>query len=185
MKANRNHGCKANRNQGRPEYARTTITVPRPLKRRMKRQGPLVNWSAVATAAFREKLKEVEPDAESCSLEAVVERLRQTRQGGPAADPDASEGHQAGRRWAMQRATLPQLERLSAFREGHNDEEWQKFTSAERSGLRLARQIAPHVKGPRRFWVRVLGDVSGRSPAFFAAFASGALEVWNEVKNQI
>ena len=39
-----------------PDYARTTITVPLKLKRRMKALGNEVNWSAVACAAFEAKV---------------------------------------------------------------------------------------------------------------------------------
>ena len=42
-------------------FCRTTITVPGELKKRMKRAGSKVNWSAVACEAFETKLAEIGP----------------------------------------------------------------------------------------------------------------------------
>ena len=45
----------------KPDYGRTTITVPFELKKRMKKMRGQVNWSAVACEAFENKLEELGP----------------------------------------------------------------------------------------------------------------------------
>ncbi len=92
------------------DYARTTITVPKMLKRRMKLQGLQVNWSAVACAAFRAKLEElkekqqgVQAGCASMTKEQAIERLRLLKQGAPTA-ACSSPGYVAGQAWAMKHA---------------------------------------------------------------------------------
>lgn len=166
-------------------FARTTISLPRTLKQRMTRQGRLVNWSAVATRAFRARLDEMDQQAEHRSLDDVVARLKRTVR---EADPQGravARGERRGRDWAMNVATQPQLERIAALRGRHSDEEWQDLFNTEAGWRKLAKAIDPEVKQPRRIWRHVLQDRSDHPAAFYAAFAAGALEIWEQVKDRL
>lgn len=169
----------------RPNYARTTISIPRPLKKRMKEAQHHVNWSAVACQAFRAKLDELEEVAEPQNIQQVVQRLRRQQRAG--AELSAG-GRDQGRRWAMSRATLDELRRLEAFRVRHEDDAWRALLLGEDGWRELARQIEG--EGPRgigkdkRFWKRAI-SVAPEGEAFFLEFADAALDVWREVKERL
>lgn len=135
------------RGPGRP-YARTTITVPMKLKRRMKALGSEVNWSAVACAAFETKVNELTSEEEVDSLDVVVERLRRFRTVEEVRDDDAfNSGVEAGRKWAMSSAAPGQLQRLQEFRDNHDDQQWTNFISDENGFRAIARCLNPEAQG--------------------------------------
>lgn len=171
---------------GRGEYGRTTITVPCELKKRMKSVGDYVNWSAVACKAFDAKLQELVQQETIESLDQVVERLRKLN-----AERDDSEdrrgGFDAGKRWAMNRATPAQLASLETFRNEVSESEWRELFN-HRAGVRkLTRCLMQEEPGrgrARMFWREVL-DEKPEAPDFFAGFAEGALEIWKAVKDRL
>jgi hypothetical protein len=171
--------------QKRPSFARTTITVPRMLKQRMKREGQLINWSAVATAAFRAKLNEMDQQTETRSLDGVVARLKRPDAEKAPCDRALRRGARCGRQWAMIVAEKPQLERLSALRQQHTDEQWKELFSQDAGWRKVARAIDPDVKQPKRTWRRILQDRRDPPNQFYAAFAASALDVWEQVKDRV
>jgi hypothetical protein len=91
---------------------RTNISIPRDLKARMEKvEG--VNWSAVASEAFEEKLLNLASKQEVKGMDDLIARFK------AAAELEANEdyqlGHRAGEEWATQKATPRQLRRLQAL----------------------------------------------------------------------
>ena len=179
--------------QKQPDYARTTITVPRPLKRRMEAVEHRVNWSAVACQAFRARLEEFRQEVKPKTLDDVVERLR--RQQSQQQDT-TKPGGSAGRVWAMSVADLDQLQRLEAFREQYSEEEWPQLFTTEDGWREVGLAIAPSKsdrkvpKRPKAIWNRCLlpenqSDAETSHPDFFRNFADEALQVWGEVKDKL
>src|SRR5262249_41549988 len=81
---------------------RLTITVPRDVKEQMDHIAEQVNWSAVATEAFRRKVIEIKTGRnKAMTKEKVLERLRAAGE----ADPQGFEaGRNWGRKWAEEKA---------------------------------------------------------------------------------
>ncbi|TWU12469.1 hypothetical protein CA54_12930 [Symmachiella macrocystis] len=101
-------------------YDRTTITIPRQLKARMKAAGERVNWSAVASEAFEAWLSghanKEQPMPELPDKDDAIERLRRLKN-----EPEARHGGSTGRayvlgqHWAMADAHPVELQRLEEF----------------------------------------------------------------------
>ena len=127
--------------------------------------------------------------------EEVVQRLRAAHE--EESQSDIADGKEAGRTWAEREATPKELRRLQAFKDGCRD--WEKFQRSQGRGSssrgaseRLYFAIHPEHDGERTeasdFWEAVLGgDDKDRAhdPAFVWGFAEGALEVWDEHKDDL
>lgn len=191
------------------EYGRTTITVPKPLKRRMKQAGCGVNWSAVACEAFRQKLRKLENDRKQKAEEALpskeqaIERLRRLKSAGPQESaPGYQAGFEAGTAWAMSDAHPDELSRLESIaaelrlEEGFGDVKPPAFK-------RMMRQLTVHILGahesegsnPRdgrlrrrgmEFWEHRAG-MTERPPSmpWVHGFVKGALAFWRDVKEKM
>ena len=138
-----------------PAYARTTITVPMKLKRRMKALGNEVNWSSIACAAFEARLNELTSETEVDSLDAVIDRLKRFSTAETVRDSDAFEsGGEEGKRWAMSAAAPGQLQRFEDFRNQHDEQQWKNFLQDEKGWRALAGCLDPDMcnegGGPRR-----------------------------------
>lgn len=107
----------------KPSFFRTTISVPRDLKRQMDAVKEPVNWSAIACRAFEEKLTEIATKKEEKTMFDIIQRLRTTK-------PDLiyQQGQADGRRWASEQAQYEDLLSLEQLydkkREGRD---WEKF----------------------------------------------------------
>jgi hypothetical protein len=168
----------------------------------MKQHGPLVNWSAVAAAAFRQKLQELDQQTQCRTMEEVVARLRRTDSDTPAPGGEGTVARRCGRRWAMSTATRGQLERLAAFRAQHTETSWLELLGSEDGPRELARQIEPQPGLRKGLWKQVLGAGCGPGqrrgrwkglletterpgrPAL-AELVAGALEVWEQVQGRL
>lgn len=107
----------------KPGYLRTTISVPRDLKRQMDAVKQPVNWSALACRAFEEKLADIATKKEEKTMFDIIQRLRATK-------PDLiyQQGHADGRRWASERAECEDLLRLERLYERkRSGRDWEKF----------------------------------------------------------
>jgi hypothetical protein len=189
-------------------YARTTITVPHNLKRRMQRV-PAVNWSAVACQAFEMKLAELTKQqgeqamSDTPSMDDAIERLRRLKNLPDRAKKprDFEEGFQWGRHWAMAKATPLELRRLETFSQEvgqqwslldiHGGKDMMKkialaVTAAELPPRQEVRRghIPPELK---EFW-RVKIGLPGQPDdclSFARGFCEGAMRFWNEAKDKI
>jgi hypothetical protein len=175
---------------------RTTISIPLDLKRRMDEvEG--VNWSAVATRAFEEKLAEIATKKERKSMTDVVQRLRASKV--RAQGKVYQEGYTAGRRWASEIAAAAELERMAEKRDelykaGPN--EWDRWFKSDAPGYDLLQAIAekrikdnagPFMQHYELFWGQIIGidDRTRGLPDYVRGFAEGALEVWDAVRDEL
>jgi hypothetical protein len=152
----------------KPSSFRTTISVPRDLKRRMEAVKEGINWSAIACRAFEDKLAEVATNKEEKTMAAVIQRLRATK-------PDAlyQQGYEDGRYWASERAgyeDLVRLEQLYVKRRAERDFDF----GAWRGVCEL-------------FWDCIVGGDRKKvdDPSYVRGFAEGVLALWSEVKDYL
>jgi hypothetical protein len=173
--------------------ARTTISIPAGLKAQMEAVDVPVNWSAVACAAFKQKLAEIITRKGPRDMGDVIARLRASKQ--RRADERYQKGFADGRQWAETKAEAEDLERIELF--------WQQSEPVFR-GDHFSTEMAygacecffaairPEDEGNRRaakdFWEMVAGDdceVLRADTRYVHGFTLGALEVWDEVKDQL
>lgn len=169
--------------------ARTTISIPDQLKRRMDEYADgNVNWSAVAARAFESKLTELVSAKGAKSMQAVVARLKATRN---SSDSTKSKGREIGRNWAMNSATFDHLNSLDGWRkslgtvparEGLIQED---YGSALEAVFAIIEPEETDEGASERFWTEVLGYTPPHDNIELAlAFVGGALEVWYQVKDE-
>ncbi len=179
--------------------ARTTITVPADLKRRMEKVRD-VNWSAVAAAAFETQLAEVAKKKKGIDMESVRERLQKSKEESESAL--YTEAYNAGQEWAAKIGSYPEVARLLQLNEqGDNDlslEENLRFEGEWVSPFAkpsdwLADTIAdsvymrdPDVARPEHwkfFWEQVFGDDCEETvdnPDALRGFVDGAIDLAKE-----
>jgi hypothetical protein len=129
------------------DFARTTITVPMELKKRMKRARALANWSSVACEAFEQKLEELGPIEEISTVEAAIERMKNMKPANDNSDSNSAEaGFEAGQKWAMNEASPQQLSRLEKFKAdvGYSWDDHLKTPDGMRG---LTECVKPHDEG--------------------------------------
>jgi len=151
------------------DYQRTTITVPRELKQRMKLAGTRVNWSAVACEAFEQKLDELGPIETITSIDDAVERMR-SAQSQPVSQPPVDRaGQEAGKHWALNFAIPAQLKRIEALKNELSGDDWIDLMLSREGPRELAQCIEPSLESgskrrppPRR---RPRGADSSKRPA--------------------
>ena len=177
------------------KYARTTISVPPDLKRRMEAVEEAVNWSAVACRAFEAKVGEIASRKERKTMDDVIARLRASKQ--REDDADYREGEAEGRHWAANHASAHALIRLERFREW-NGPAWRVLFDSYKYSTTPAERLAGILLPPQEvamsynrsaeleFWdnttpVRRMPDTE----SFVRGFADGALAVWLEVKDHV
>lgn len=176
---------------------RTTISIPQELKDEMDAVTEQVNWSAIAARAFQAKLVEIRSrKGKSMSKEDVVKRLKAASEVEEEQEYEA--GKKAGREWAEQTATPKELRRLRRYfqcYEGQQaywwdiDANWsgpygalEKFVLAARpETIRDDHEVFGF------FWEEALGEFDEwiNDPDFFHGFGDGAMEVWQDVKNEL
>lgn len=159
-----------------------TIYIPDDLKSRMVKseRKSEVNWSAVACAAFAEKLNLLERDK---TMDSVIERLRKEKQIFVAAMIDPF-GRKLGREWAMKKATGDELERLEVVTVRLGG--W----PADADAATFHKLVRPSESSDRStrlaFWKSAVGESYDlTTPPFIKGFATGAMEVWDEVKSKL
>ena len=175
---------------------RTSISVPRELKRRMDKVKEDVNWSALACQAFQEKLAEIAARKEVKAMADVVERLRASKR--KSDNEEYQAGHKEGREWAEGHAEAAELERLKALRDQYEREptyNWEWFFSGEGQsqfsvGQTLYFAINPVAEEDRdysaagEFWESV-ASTDDPDSEFVRGFADGAIDLWIEVQDQL
>lgn len=170
---------------------RTTISVPRDLKRRMDKVTEDVNWSAIACQAFEQKLGEIASKKEKKEMNDVIQRLRASKI--ESDNQCYASGYAEGQDWAANIAAADELHRLKRLKEQCSGNDWHTIFSAtgQWDPSFLSNAIAPDTKDTKfafdEFWEMCLGDNSERiwEPEFAKGFADGAIDVWSKVKDQL
>jgi hypothetical protein len=158
-----------------------TITVPADLRRRMGAASEGINWSAVASHAFENKLAEIATRKEKDMVE-VIERIRKSK--AVFENQSLREGMKLGERWATKYAEYAEF----GWLEGLFDkvpELVKRWTFAE-----FAYMLDPafdstvyKVKAEFDYADQNLGQTD--FPTFVRGFVQGALGVWNAVKDKL
>ncbi|MFK7766662.1 MAG: hypothetical protein AB8B55_05530 [Mariniblastus sp.] len=141
----------------KPDYGRTTITVPFELKKRMKKLRGQVNWSAVACEAFELKLEELGPVEEIETIEDALKRMKTLNEHASPV-PDET-GKSAGKHWAMNHAMPEELKRIEDYKSSMDERQWQDLMCSREGARELAILIDPragmqfppqedHLQGP-------------------------------------
>jgi len=179
---------------------RMNITTPAEVKQQMD-AAVGVNWSAVATAAFRTKLLEIRSirsQEEELPMEDVIARMKAAKV--LDANEDRQSGLEAGRGWAKATARPRDLTRLAKAvvdADGNGGGDANCFVGVCENGsndgvvVGLCEAILgspKHWSDAESFWEDVLGEGGVEKigePDFAKGFIDGALEVWNKVKGKV
>lgn len=181
-------------------YARTSISLPSALKKRMDAITESVNWSAIAAKAFEAHLKELELRKENKEMAEVIERLRLQRQ--QQESETFQQGFETGKSWATRKANFSQLQNLEALYNRLSNEptyDWQWYFNPEDGSNAysveeyLFFEIEPRFDGERGaasdFWEEFWGDeyrsMNKIDGNWLRGFGEGALSIWNAVKERI
>jgi hypothetical protein len=143
-----------------------------------------VNWSAVASEAFQRRVNEIRRGRTRMMSKAkIVERLRNAGQ----VDPKGAEaGFACGRKWAEEKALPRYLRRIAAgvgddvF---NDDPEWTANLCT-----RLSQTITDDDSPDVQFWEEAIGKDGNslmNNEDFARGFLAGALEVWEEVRDEL
>jgi len=126
------------------------------------------------------------PGGENCTElshdQEVIARLKASQEKSNA--KFFAQGEIDGRKWSENWAEAIELKRLeTALDSGYWDFE------EEGSGNLFCLLVKPGMRGDQRgiadFWADVTGEREVPEPVYIQGFASGAMEVWNRVKDQI
>lgn len=181
----------------KPEFVRTTITIPAAIKKKMDTVKEPVNWSAIASHAFERKLEEIVSRKAEENMSEVVKRLRASKRN---SDSNLTGGgREIGKSWASENAEYYQLKNLAAAfpSDGYGPVGWVATFRSEDAfspGERLAGIIEGRDDMDRRemrdFWQSQPFDgelieqiVYDRNVTI--GFVEGALEVWEQVRDQV
>jgi hypothetical protein len=161
---------------------RVTISVPAALRERMDAVKGQVNWSGVAARAFEAKLLEIELAKKrgNMSKEDIVKRLKAAAE---EDHEDYDDGKAAGQEWAAETATPKELKRLA---------EYMERVRGDTSARGLVTAVRPKAKDDphayESFWEEALGEEGAdriKDRDFLRGFGAGAVEVWDEVSDEL
>lgn len=165
------------------------IYIPDKLKTRMDSlpAEDKPNWSALAVRAFESHLAELATKRKDRDMASVIDRLRASAH--KQEDADTAAGRKAGREWAKTTAEAAELKRLADARDPVHD--WYLFeaSSAYGSSGMLYFAITGTADEPDRhaaesFW-EWWSDTNNPEAGFVQGFGEGALEVWDQVADQL
>jgi hypothetical protein len=175
--------------------ARKTITVRADLKARMDAIKEEVNWSAVASLAFKRKVAEIAKRKGVRAMQSTIERLRESKM--KSDESQFQEGFVVGQKWAKNSADAEELERLADFHASCERQSWgwegffdlpegcSAFSTAERVAFRIiGEEQCPGREHASDFWQSLWQEGSPPNE-FVRGFVEGALDVWDQVKDEI
>jgi len=163
--------------------ARRTISITNDLDKRMEKVSKTedVNWSQVAATAFESKLAEIASRKADRNMDDVVQRLRASRKASMPKD----EAFELGQEWAKHRAEWSQLEKLANVMDSEEFES--KFKDPDWGGaVYFVVTLDPGLRGSGL--LRSGEEIFGKdqvSPEFARSFWSGAVSVYNDVKDKV
>ena len=123
------------------EYTRKTITVPMQLANQMSNVAD-VNWSQVASEAFKLKLVQLAQQEESKAMDDVINRLRESKSEGE--NSPYAKGVEGGELWARDHAAFHELERVVSLDPSGTE----PYLSERWDGKPRASQLMLWVLGP-------------------------------------
>ena len=160
-----------------------TIYVADGLKQRMDAVGEGIKWSQVACAAFEQKLGELAAGRSQKSLDDVIQRLRASKLEYEAQAEKS--GRRDGLQWARNSASYLNLSNLAAnCKGGYEGLDAESFCS--RAGIIDWDDREENIEYQvREFWEEIIGERATPGQVYLRGFAAGALEVWQQVCDQL
>lgn len=151
-----------------------------------------VNWSEVAAEAYRRHVDLLKRKEFPMS---AIDRLRKSK---AEATSEAYEaGKLAGARWATESAEWTELRNLSRFKQEiernyqvdyftDDDEEGSAYSSSQDLFYRLDPRRDGDVSASQEFWERwLVDDIDGIDSDLLRGFLDGAVDVFDDVKDQL
>jgi hypothetical protein len=168
---------------------RTTISVPRDLKKRMDKVSEPVNWSGIACRAFEIHLGDIAAKKENKKMSDVVQRLRASRK---EADSEwFRTGREYGEKWARDHASYDELVRVVAVSE-NEDHPWEVneqdiYSAAEILFFSIDGQEYQDRGDARDFWKAAVDGANDaqQQPEFLRGFVDGAADLFESIEDQI
>ena len=173
---------------------RMSITVDPRLKSQMDdaTKHEKVNWSAVASAAFEDKVAQIAATKSDLNDEEISIRLRASKR--ETVDADHEYGILLGREWASKVASFELLLNLEKNCGKVSEPEWRELEQPTQSDvfenllLRIDADWFDDVNHLQWMWDGLSSrpdDTTLRKTSFAQGFLAGALETWARVKDQI
>jgi len=166
---------------------RMNISIPANLKQCMDAINEPTNWSAIASDAFRIHLHKLAKTKTKLNMTEIIDRLKASQK--ITDNEGLTAGERAGRDWAARKAEAIHLRRLKEAR--HPVEDW--YFGVGSSAYSAAEVfyfiIEPKFDGERTaaadFWETVTGEREAPETAYVNGFASGAMDIWDQVEDQM
>jgi hypothetical protein len=164
--------------------ARMNISVPEDLKKQMDAIGERINWSGVAQRAFEKEILTMEARQQVEDIDGAVARLQASK--AVAGESSAEFAKERGRKWAMTRATYPQLKAIGTATWDDDLDEGLAPDLGRWATSEHENELCDDVdtRDARDFWEIQLDTQHPEVEAAYG-FLEGVLEVWEEVKDQI
>jgi hypothetical protein len=163
--------------------ARTTISIPDDLKKRMDKVSEPVNWSQVAASAFEAKLGDIASRKEKKNMQDVIQRLRASKLQGQTRL--AKEAFESGVEWAKSGAEWSEIEGIVEYANHH--EAWVGVPDHWGwPGVLLAAATGEREfdRGDYDLFVEDIGPVHD-DIEWAQGFCSGVASVYESVKDQV
>jgi hypothetical protein len=151
-----------------------------------------VNWSGEAAKCFEKVLGEIAKRKPNQDLADAVARLRASRLESEEADYRA--GHDAGRVWALNRATYPELQRAAELDtdlsdlQGGGGFRTSDYVAFAVRGIDLQDGYMDAMDSANIFWEEAgfsSAAVDAKGEDFLRGFLDGAGEIWQAVRAQL
>ena len=171
---------------------RTTISLPDDLKARMDAVTEQVNWSAEAAKCFEKVLGGIAARKSQKDYSDVIARLRASKM--KSEDENYDAGHAAGIFWAENNASYPELKRAVDYDTDQIGGQWLApwrgcdWIAFALLGLDVQELLNDELEERSdAFWAPAGGaqSVDSMGNEFLIGFIEGAVQVWNQVRNQL
>lgn len=180
---------------------RVNISVPKDLKSRMEQIGDGVNWSAVATEAFRRKVLEMESKPTTDDTNALAARYDAAEE--MEGQEQYQEGRRAGEQWVREgnaQTVLRAMRRLEKVDE-NPAEDVEYMLGVYGNGMNQGTAVGlagmmgctdegegrqSHWHKVKAFWAEILDNKDGAEQIeeyqFALGFVHGAMELWQKIQ---
>jgi post-segregation antitoxin (ccd killing protein) len=179
----------------RSSIARTTVSLPADLLKRMRACGAEVNWSGIAASAFAAEVARLNIKKENTKMDDVIARLRSALRAERSAIFD--EGYEAGSDWAMKEAGPNELKRLAEQRNAKDPAIGWLTKDVATKNLYACDAFFKWIRpteyrqygeyGANDFWEELFPDDVEKTEddEFVHGFALGAFDVWKQVDKAV
>jgi hypothetical protein len=116
-------------------------------------------------------------------MNEIIQRLKTSQERANATSTTA--GERAGQEWARKHAEVAELRRLARALNSINGRQFEEGGAAVQFVWIINPNETPNWSNANDFWRDVTWEEELPDQAFVAGFASGALDLWDEVRHQL